>query len=297
MSCLFCKSNDTVDSFLPSTFFNQKRFDYKRCNNCRLHFIAPIPNKDDLLKMYPTSYQAGVDDNILADPYKKLIGLRFSYGKQIELLRKNNFSGKVLDFGCGSANFLINCNHHGIECDGLEFNPDHVNILKEKVSDRKFYTFDEFMESDIQYDLIRLSNVLEHFTDPVETIIEIKKHIKPNGYLLVEGPIEMNFNLAQIFRKVYFSVKKRLKRNYLATHTPTHIIFSNRSNQLNFFQNLQFDTLWYVIDEAEWPFPNSLKNAIGMVSKLNFYIAKLSMLFGKTIPSWGNTFLYLGRIK
>lgn len=295
MHCLFCNSKNISPSFLPSTGFNGKKFNYCHCNDCKLNFIAPIPNSEDLLKMYPPSYQDGVDFNILKNPYKKLIGLRYSYGKQFDLLRKYKVSGKILDFGCGNANFLVNANHHGFECDGLEFNPLHVEILNKELPERKFYVYEEFLNSNIKYDVIRLSNVLEHFTDPVETIKQLKKHLKPNGYLFIEGPVEMNFNLALLTRKIYFKLKKRMKGDYTVSHTPTHIIFTNRINQLNFFKQIGFDTTHFELSEAEWPFPNTFKNAKGTVGKLNFLIARFSMLVSKLNKNWGNTFIYLGK--
>ncbi len=295
MPCLFCQSEDIRNSFLPSTVFNAKRFDYKRCQNCNLHFISPLPNEEDLLKMYPPSYQAGVDFTILDNPYKKLIGLRYSYGKQFDLLRKHQIKGKILDFGCGNANFLINCNHHGLNCDGLEFNPLHVKVLKEEIPERSFYTFDEFMVSDIKYDVIRLSNVLEHFTDPKETIKQLKTHLNPGGYFLLEGPIEMNFNFALKTREAYFKLKTLIKGDYAVTHTPTHIIFTNRKNQLQFFEDFGLNTQHFEISEAEWPFPNSISNAKGFVSKINFFIARMSMFISSFNSKWGNTFLYLGQ--
>ena len=91
MQCLFCGSNHIIESYLPSTYYNQKQFDYKQCKNCQLIFIHPIPNEEDLIKMYPPSYQAGVDHTILENTDEKLIGLRFSYKHQFDLLNSLNF--------------------------------------------------------------------------------------------------------------------------------------------------------------------------------------------------------------
>jgi 2-polyprenyl-3-methyl-5-hydroxy-6-metoxy-1,4-benzoquinol methylase len=295
MSCLFCNADQLTDSFLPSTFFNGKRFDYKRCKKCELHFISPLPNEEDLTKMYPPSYQSGVDFKILKDPSKKLIGLRFSYTYQFDLLKSIQFQGRMLDFGCGTANFLINCNHHGFNCDGAEFNPQHVAILKEKIPSQHFYTVDELINSKEQYDLIRLSNVLEHFTQPREMMLALKKRLKPGGYFLLEGPIEHNFSWALQFRKLYFRLRKLLNKNYLVSHTPTHIIFTNLKNQRDFFDSLGLQEKHLKVSEAEWPFPPSFKKAQGVVSKLNVVIAKTSMLLQKLYPKWGNTFIYLGQ--
>ena len=295
MECIFCNSKEVKASFLPSTSFNNKVFDYKSCQSCGLHFIHPIPNNEDLLKMYPPSYQDGIDSTILQDPYKKLIGLRYSYGYQFDLLKKINFTGKVIDFGCGAANFLINCNHAGFECDGVEFNPKHVEVLKKLIPHRDFYTVDQFLNSESKYDLIRLSNVFEHFSSPIDMMTQIKSKLKPGGYILIEGPIEMNLNLALVYRKLFFSCRKILNKNYIASHTPTHIVFTNRKNQLAFLNQLNLESLHYNIGEAEWPFPHTFSSAKGKISKLNFVIARLSMFISSANRNLGNTFIYLGK--
>lgn len=297
MECLYCKSKKISDSFLPSTFYNQKRFDYKRCMKCKLIFINPLPNNEDLLKMYPPSYQDGVDHSILKNPHKKLTGLRYSYGFQFDLLKKINFKGKILDFGCGTANFLINCNYAGYICDGLEFNPKHVEILKKELPKQNFFTVDEFLKGNKKYDLIRLSNVLEHFTNPEEVMLQLKDHLSENGKFLLEGPIETNFNFALQFRKIYFSLRKKFDKKYIAIHKPTHITFSNRKNQIEFFNRLGLKTEYFKISEAEWPFPYSLKVAQGLTGRLNYFIAKLSVLINRLNPNWGNTFIYVGSKK
>jgi 2-polyprenyl-3-methyl-5-hydroxy-6-metoxy-1,4-benzoquinol methylase len=296
MKCLFCESSDFSESYLPSTLFNQKRFDYLTCQDCKLINIHPIPNQADLLKMYPSSYQAGIDATILVDPYKKLIGLRFSYGYQFDLLEKIGFTEKMIDFGCGAANFLINANHAGFACDGVEFNSEHVAILKTKIPTSNFYTVNEFEQSPKKVDLIRLSNVFEHFTNPKEQMLSLKNKLKSDGYFLIEGPIEYNFNFALQFRKLYFSLRKKLNKSYVADHTPTHIIFSNLKNQLQFFENLGLKKVHIEVCEAEWPFPPSFKSAKGTVSKINVIIARASIFLRKLNKNWGNTFIYIGKV-
>ena len=296
MSCPFCNSQKHKESCLPSTIFNDKKFDYLRCINCKLVYINPIPDNADLHKMYPPSYQAGIDSTILSNQYKKLIGLRFSYGYQFDLLKSLGFSSRVVDYGCGAANFIMNANASGLNCDGVEFNAEHVSILKEKIPESNFYTVDDFLASDEKVNLIRLSNVFEHFTNPKEELLQLKNKINTGGYFLIEGPIEFNFNFALQFRKVYFSLRKKINKSYVASHTPTHIIFSNLKNQLDFFEALGLETIHVKVNEAEWPFPQSFKQANGVVSKFNVIIAKTSMFLSKLNKNWGNTFIYLGKV-
>ncbi len=295
LKCPFCDSAKSNESFLPGTIFNQKHFDYYRCQECQLVYIHPLPYGEDLLKMYPTTYQNGIDATILKNPENKLIGLRFSYAYQFKIIKEHNITGKFLDYGCGAANFILNAKSAKIDFQGAEFNDKHVDVLKKEIPQGKFYTIEELLKSELKFDLIRISNVFEHFTQPNTEFENLIALLKPNGHILVEGPIEMNFNFAKLFRQMYFQLKKRFIKGYRASHTPTHIFFTNRKNQIEYFQKFNLNTKHWKINEAEWPFPPSMQQAKGLVSKLNFLIARLSMMISRFNPNWGNTFIYLGQ--
>jgi 2-polyprenyl-3-methyl-5-hydroxy-6-metoxy-1,4-benzoquinol methylase len=247
--------------------------------------------------MYPPSYQGGIAHEILDNPYKKLIGLRFSYGYQFDLLKKIGFKGSLLDYGCGAANFIVNSNQYGFNSNGAEYNPEHVQILKRELPLNSFYTVEELLNTDAKFDLIRLSNVFEHFTEPKTEMLALKNKLNSKGYFLIEGPIECNFNFALQFRKLYFTLRKIINPKFLANHTPTHIIFSNSKNQKAFFKELGLTKIHWETSEAEWPFPHNFKEAKGITSKLNVIIARISISLKRLNKNWGNTFIYLGQVE
>ena len=297
MSCPFCNHIENKKSYLPSTKFNNKIFHYLSCAKCELIYTTPIPTLEDFEKMYPPSYQNGADTKILTNQYKKLIGLRFSYGYQFDLLKKFNYNGIILDYGCGTGNFIANASNQGFECVGAEYNLKHVESLK-KAMPNDFYLVDEVLSGKTgKFDIIRLSNVLEHLPEPREVIDKLTPQLNKGGILLFEGPIETNPSLALMTRKFYFNLRKKLKPKWKANHVPTHMFFSNRKNQLHFFKHFELETLHYKIKEAEWPYPASVLGAQGFGGKLKAIIAKVSIGLNYLNKNWGNTFIYVGRKK
>ncbi|MGZ3903047.1 MAG: class I SAM-dependent methyltransferase [Bacteroidia bacterium] len=296
--CPFCFSEKNTSSYLPDTFFNNKKFTYLKCKDCRLHFVFPFPNAADFEVIYPPSYQSGINSELCEDLSKKISGIRFSYGLQFDLIRKFAPGKKILDYGCGAANFLINANHNGFQCDGTEYNPKHIEVLRKEVPASSFFTIDDFfMNKDVTYDVIRLSNVLEHLTNPREITEKLVSKLNPGGILLVEGPIETNHTLALRVRQVYFNLSKRLRKNRIVSHPPTHIFFANSKNQRNFFHHYPLDELYFKLDESEWPFPENLSEAKGPGGIIKFFIARFSMLVRPLSKNWGNTFIYIGKRK
>lgn len=295
-NCLFCRSTNIKDSCFPNTQFNGKQFAYKRCSQCRLIFVDPIPNSDDLMAMYPVSYQQKVECGIVK-PSEKLAGLRFSYNEHFKLIHSYTSKGSVMcDFGCGNGNFVFNMLHHQrIQMDGVEFNPDFVKLLKSAASQLNFYTVDDFLVDAKKYDLIRLSNVFEHFTDPVDMTKQISHKLKPGGFLLIEGPLENNTSLALLYKKLYFIIKKALLPNCISHHAPTHTVYTNRQNQRQMLKMAGFKHIHYHVHEFPWPFPEYLHQVKSVKQALMFIFGKASVMISALIPGWGNTFLYLGK--
>lgn len=295
--CPFCFSGECEISYLPKTYFNNKLFNYFKCKKCELHYVSPFPDAGDFDAMYPPSYQEGVNSEICKDPYEKINGIRFSYGKQFDLIKQYAPGKRILDYGCGNANFLINANHFGFECDGTEYNLKHIELLKAAVPESRFYLLEDFLkDKTIKYDVIRLSNVLEHLTNPREIIQQLTTKLNPMGLLIVEGPVENNFTFAFLLRKMYFQLKNKLKKNWVASHVPTHIFYSNSKNQLDFFKNYDLNVMHYEMDESAWPFPEKWSQVNGIGGALMYLAAKVSKMFRPINKNWGNTFIYVGQL-
>ncbi len=295
-SCLFCKCEEFSESHLPKTKYNSTIFSYLKCSKCNLIYLNPFPSSEDYLKMYPPTYQMGVLGDVILDG-QKLPGLRFSYSKQYKLIRTHTQGSSILDYGCGHCNFLINAKLNGFKCDGAEFNPDHLKILNEKISDSKFYSINEFLHNSTStYDVIRLSNVLEHLEDPMSIILSLKEKLSDQGVILIEGPIETNFSLAYLSRLIYFKLSKFVRPRRLVNHSPTHIFFSNLKNQRAFFKAAGLMELCFEVKDNEWPYPEFFKEVKGFGLFLKYLIGKFSKYVSFLFPNWGNTFIYVGKV-
>lgn len=302
MSCVFCRDTVQLKYSFPQNNFNGKLYKYVRCGNCKLVYLDTLPGGLDYEVMYPPSYQSSVvQDDIQDDPDIKLPGLRFSYGFQFELIQKlSSKDARILDYGCGAGHFVGNANEYGFKCEGAEFSSEYVSILSKGFIGIQFYAIDEVLSDQFteKYDVIRLSNVLEHLTAPDEIINELSLRLKPDGILLVEGPIEDNFCLATAFRKFYFRVNKLIRPDHTVSEPPFHIFFSNAKNQRSFFNNCGFEELYFKTAEDPWPFPTSIKSAKGLKNKTMAIVAKISTAFTRTFGSrWGNIFIYVGKRK
>lgn len=283
--CLFCGNTKTHATPFEDTVFNNKTFEYVQCSACDLIFVNPLPNMEDITKMYPVEYQGALAGD--------------AYGRYDDLFRRIESTGKytsILDYGCGGGRFVVEAIQHGYVVTGTEYNPDLVRSLQDKFTNASFVTIDDFFQKNDKYDIIFLSNVLEHLTNPKEIMLKLKDRLSENGIFVLEGPVENNFNVKQTIRKAIFFVRKYLFKKK-AAHVPTHILYSNRKNQEDLFKNMGLETLYYDIDESNWPFPSVYANCKTALQKILYYVASFSVFTSKIVPSWGNSFTYIGKIK
>jgi SAM-dependent methyltransferase len=295
MRCLFCSSSSLHATALQPTCFGEKHFAYIKCSDCGLIFVDPLPDARDMELMYPVSYQDGADAGLLPDPSKKMPGLRFDYAYQFELLEKFAPAKELLDHGCGTGHFIANAVPAGFLCTGTEFNPAQVQALRNGIPSTVFLTVDEFLSSEKKFPVIRMSNVLEHLTNPAETLQQLHDRLEPGGVLLVEGPLENNFSPAFLALRLYFLALHYLRPSFLFHEPPRHIFYSDHRNQRDLFVMAGFEELHFEVREFAWPFPESWSACRSAGDRMKYLLARGSMALCALVPRWGNTFLYVGR--
>jgi len=96
---------------------------------------------------------------------------------------------RLLDFGCGGGQFLLEASQRGFDPFGLEINKD----LAEFVTDTYGFSVHQGVITDpemsgMQFDVIVSSQVFEHLTDPKQSLKELVSHISRPGLILIEVP-------------------------------------------------------------------------------------------------------------
>lgn len=281
-NCLFCNSNSFTSSPFEDTLYNHKRFSYIQCTKCQLIQVNPLPEADDFSKMYAMEYYgfevlkpSALFDSILQ-----------------EIKSLGDFK-TVLDFGCGGGRFLVNALDKGYEVMGVDYGQELIKNLENAYPQARFQEIDTFYTQTDTFDVIFVSNVFEHLTNPLEIVNKLAQRLNPNGILVVDGPIENNFTLAGLFRKFLFGFRKKMGK--VVSHAPTHIFYSNAKNQRQFFEQSGLETVSYRLVEGSWPFPSKWSLANGLKAKCFYFIAKFSIIFGNLISNSGNVFYYIGR--
>ena len=189
-NCPVCGDNEfSIFLKVKDHFLSGENFDILSCKKCSFKFINPRPDQHSIGPYYQSenyiSHDAGKAD-LLSTIYRlvRKISIRSKY----RLVGKFCNTGKLLDIGCGTGEFLAYCRDHGFKVTGMEPGEKartfSINNHGIEVADH----LDRLLESGQKFDCITMWHVLEHIHELNETIVRIKKLLTTGGTLVVAVP-------------------------------------------------------------------------------------------------------------
>lgn len=170
---------------------SKEKFQIVSCKNCGFKFTNPRPASADIARYYHSdSYisHSNTKKGILAQVYQKV--RKISLQSKLKHIQKESQlqKGKILDYGCGTGDFLKICQDNDWEINGIE--PEKIareqaeSLLNTKIDENIF----ENQFENKEFDVITLWHVLEHIHLLDETLTMLQKLLSPNGVILIAVP-------------------------------------------------------------------------------------------------------------
>jgi SAM-dependent methyltransferase len=156
----------------------------RECARCRSLFLDPMPTPSDIPGFYPEAdyyaYRPASSPSWLKHALRTLLGFSTAT-REPEFARP----GRVLDFGCGAGDFLVQANARGWECCGVELSQRAIAAAEERGLEVR-RSIAEFPDASFNY--VRANHSLEHVLDPPAVLREMYRVLKPGGTLFVGVP-------------------------------------------------------------------------------------------------------------
>jgi 2-polyprenyl-3-methyl-5-hydroxy-6-metoxy-1,4-benzoquinol methylase len=258
--CLMCGSgeHDVATQDVRDFYFDADpgTFTYLRCRNCGSLWLQARPVGERLARAYSAYYthtappppppKRGGIRGILREAYLRA---RFAAKdgtldrmivSATRMLGRDNANideqfrfapkapARILDYGCGSGEYLLRMQTFGHQLHGVEYDPQLLMSLAEReiaIDDVASITDDRWYE---EFDHITLAHVLEHVTDPGALLCRLFGWLKPGGTLFIEVPNGDATGLA-IFGRYWRGLE-----------APRHFSLSNRESTIAALQQAGF---------------------------------------------------------
>ena len=161
------------------------------CEQCGFKFTNPRPVENHLMRYYESPQyisHKNKSNNIVNFIYKNV--RKITVRQKAKLLEKTAKKGKLMDYGCGTGEFMKVCKHYGWHISGVEPAPlareQAIALTGAEISGSIF----EANYKDC-YDAITMWHVLEHIPQLNKTFVKIKQMLKPDGKIIIAVP---NYN-------------------------------------------------------------------------------------------------------
>jgi 2-polyprenyl-3-methyl-5-hydroxy-6-metoxy-1,4-benzoquinol methylase len=96
--------------------------------------------------------------------------------------------GRLLDIGCGNGQLLANLQGIGWQVQGVEVDPEAVEVARGKNLEVRLGTVKDQNYSDSYFDVITMSHVIEHVHEPIILLEECRRILKTGGQIIIRTP-------------------------------------------------------------------------------------------------------------
>lgn len=152
-----------------------------RCSSCGLIYASPGIKTRELY----AKYRDMRDEDYLSEEKGRRLSARIILGR----IMKFKPGGRLLDIGCAAGLLLDEAKKSGWETAGVELSRWAAGIAREKF---KLDVFEGLLKEAKyparHFDVVVMTDVIEHLPDPRGTLREVRNILKPDGILCVSTP-------------------------------------------------------------------------------------------------------------
>lgn len=247
MECRICGKN--VFSFLlkPQNY----NFNVYICNSCGIVVRLPIPPKDEIEKLYDEGYYTGKNPYFYLDE-RNIKGSHLVWEKRVNKLveiykKENNATPKnILDIGCSFGGLLETAkNKFGLEPYGVEISKYSSEYARERGINVIQGNIEEIQIESEKFDIVTMVEVIEHLTNPLETMRKIYKATTWGGIVLVQTANIEALQSKLWGNKYHYYLPGHL--HYFSNKTLRHLLYSSGFTKVYEFYPVEFGLLAKVV--------------------------------------------------
>lgn len=181
--CALCGADD------PQPFLTKEGFSIVRCSNCDLVYVDPRPVSSVVRSLYEKpSYFSGDEWYLDYIGYEK--NHRALFQRVVAILNRYcPGKGRLVDVGCAAGFLLDSAREEGWAVTGVDLSPTMVHHAVHTLGlDVHLGTLEECQLPEASFDAVTLCDSLEHVVNPLATMREVRRILRPGGIALIVTP-------------------------------------------------------------------------------------------------------------
>jgi len=192
------------------------------CGGCGLLLTVPAPSQSELAQLYerhynyrdvPNSVYTAIRDWVLSSA---LYRLWLALDGDVSFYARRG-SGRLLDVGCNEGRGLLFYKKNGFVAEGVEVSRVAAAAAARLGFPVHVGTLDGFDPPE-PYDVVVLSNVLEHACDPAALLTHVRRVLKPGGMVWISCPNHQSW------------MRRLFGRYWINWHVPFHLVHFSPSS-------------------------------------------------------------------
>lgn len=190
--CPACASNSWKQVFdVLDHSISKENFSLYECENCTLRITMNAPGLEEIGRYYQSEEYISHSNTS-----KGLINLLYQEVRKITLSQKNRLirsyygqgSGSLLDYGSGAGAFVAYMQKKNWRVVGVE-PAENARLIANSQFGIKLADLPEFYSLEAgQFDVITLWHVLEHVHALTDTLLHLRRLLKPGGRMYIAVP-------------------------------------------------------------------------------------------------------------
>lgn len=176
--CIICEDKPDLQVLIEHGDFR-----IIKCRNCGLIYQDSLDQNNKIDKIYNSLYSDSPPKDLISR--KTDIVVRKQVYSDIEEIQMP--VGLMLDIGCSYGESMMFFEKKGWKTTGIDICETSVKWARDQGLDCIFTSIENYTP-DKKFDVIVMSHVLEHLTDPAAVLQKIKKWLKPDGIIHIRVP-------------------------------------------------------------------------------------------------------------
>jgi SAM-dependent methyltransferase len=215
-----------------------KKYSLLTCTRCGQHYCDPVPTADEIAEFYQGNYHQELRRD---GGTEKAFGAKFvRYRDWVVTFLQ---SGRSMDVGTATGLFPSILKESGFDAEGVEYNRASAEWGIAHYGIRITVGGLEQIASELEsFDLISMTDVLEHTQHPLRALQSVSRSIRPHGYMLITFP-----DIRSVESEYQWMLAKLTKRDWIwsCCHIPFHIWEFTPNTARAMFDKAGFDVVGF----------------------------------------------------